>query len=131
MGAAGDRARRTGPRELSVAVTPRYRFLWGLNRLIIGIPSAFASAASSTFRRRRSSWSRTTTTASTRCSWSVTPLEPRITWFGPREADFSHGFKNRLLAFFGGVIPYNSVGLFDLAALHDREHLADQQAALI
>ena len=38
---------------------------------------------------------------------AVTPLEPRITWFGPREADFSRGFKNRLLAFFGGVIPYN------------------------
>ena len=38
---------------------------------------------------------------------SVTPLEPRITWFGPREADFSRGFKNRIMAFFGGVIPYN------------------------
>ena len=38
---------------------------------------------------------------------SVAPVEPRITWFGPREADFSRGFKNRLMAFFGGVIPYN------------------------
>jgi 1-acyl-sn-glycerol-3-phosphate acyltransferase len=35
------------------------------------------------------------------------PLEPRITWFGPKEADFSRGFKNRVMAFFGGVIPYN------------------------
>jgi 1-acyl-sn-glycerol-3-phosphate acyltransferase len=35
------------------------------------------------------------------------PVEPRITWFGPREADFSRGFKNRVMAFFGGVIPYN------------------------
>ena len=32
MDAARERARRTGPRELSVAVTPRYRFVWGLNR---------------------------------------------------------------------------------------------------
>ena len=38
---------------------------------------------------------------------SVAPLEPRITWFGPRERDFSRGFKNRLMAFVGGVIPYN------------------------
>jgi 1-acyl-sn-glycerol-3-phosphate acyltransferase len=38
---------------------------------------------------------------------SVVPVEPRITWFGPREADFSRGFKNRVMAYFGGVIPYN------------------------
>jgi 1-acyl-sn-glycerol-3-phosphate acyltransferase len=38
---------------------------------------------------------------------SVVPIEPRITWFGPREADFSRGFKNRLMSYLGGVIPYN------------------------
>ncbi|HET6380017.1 MAG TPA: lysophospholipid acyltransferase family protein [candidate division Zixibacteria bacterium] len=38
---------------------------------------------------------------------AVAPHEPRITWFGPREADFSRGFKNRVMAFFGGVIPYH------------------------
>jgi 1-acyl-sn-glycerol-3-phosphate acyltransferase len=38
---------------------------------------------------------------------AVVPVEPRITWFGPREADFGHGFKNRVMAFFGGMIPYN------------------------
>jgi 1-acyl-sn-glycerol-3-phosphate acyltransferase len=38
---------------------------------------------------------------------SVAPARPRITWFGPKEADFSRGFKNRVMAFFGGVIPYN------------------------
>jgi 1-acyl-sn-glycerol-3-phosphate acyltransferase len=37
----------------------------------------------------------------------VVPLEPRITWFGPREADFSRGFKNRVMGFFGGVIPFD------------------------
>jgi 1-acyl-sn-glycerol-3-phosphate acyltransferase len=35
------------------------------------------------------------------------PLDPRITWFGPKEADFSRGFKNRVMGFFGGMIPYN------------------------
>jgi 1-acyl-sn-glycerol-3-phosphate acyltransferase len=38
---------------------------------------------------------------------AVVPLEPRITWFGPKEADFSRGFKNGIMAFFGGMIPYN------------------------
>jgi 1-acyl-sn-glycerol-3-phosphate acyltransferase len=38
---------------------------------------------------------------------SVAPVEPRITWFGPREADFGRGFRNRVMAYFGGVIPYN------------------------
>ena len=38
---------------------------------------------------------------------AVVPVEPRITWFGPREADFSRGFKNRVMSYFGGVIPYN------------------------
>jgi len=38
---------------------------------------------------------------------SVVRLEPRITWFGPREADFSRGFRNRVMGYFGGVIPYN------------------------
>jgi hypothetical protein len=30
---------------------------------------------------------------------------PRITWFGPRETDFSHGFKNRVMA---GPVPRES-----------------------
>ena len=38
---------------------------------------------------------------------AVVPIEPRITWFGPKEADFSRGFKNRVMAFVGGMIPYN------------------------
>jgi 1-acyl-sn-glycerol-3-phosphate acyltransferase len=38
---------------------------------------------------------------------SAVPLEPRITWFGPKESDFSRGFKNRVMSFFGGMIPYN------------------------
>jgi 1-acyl-sn-glycerol-3-phosphate acyltransferase len=38
---------------------------------------------------------------------AVAPLSPRISWFGPKEADFSRGFKNRVMAFFGGVIPYH------------------------
>jgi 1-acyl-sn-glycerol-3-phosphate acyltransferase len=38
---------------------------------------------------------------------AVAPMEPRITWFGPKEADFSRGFKNRVMSYFGGMIPYH------------------------
>jgi 1-acyl-sn-glycerol-3-phosphate acyltransferase len=41
---------------------------------------------------------------------AVVPVEPRITWFGPKERDFSRGFKNRIMGFFGGMIPYDPAG---------------------
>ena len=108
MDAAGERSRRTGPRELAVAVTPRYRFIWGLNRLVIRLlfdvratglehwpapPFQLVANHHNGFDPM--------------LVMSVAPIEPRITWFGPREADFSRGFKNRVMAYFGGVIPYH------------------------
>lgn len=103
-----ERARRTGPRELSVAVTPRYRFLWGLNRVIIrtlfdvratGLELWPAPPFQLVINHHNG--------FDPMLVMSVVPIEPRITWFGPREADFSRGFKNRVMAFFGGVIPYS------------------------
>ena len=108
MDAAAQRARRVGPRELSVALTRRYRVMWAVNRLamralfdvrVTGLehwpepPFQLVSNHHNGFDPM--------------LVMSLAPLEPRITWFGPREADFSHGFKNRVMAFFGGVIPYN------------------------
>lgn len=100
--------RRTGPRELSVAVTPRYRLMWGLVRAIVrplfdvratGLEHwpapPFQIAAN-----HHNGWDPMFVIA-------VVPVEPRITWFGPKEADFSRGFKNRVMGFFGGMIPYN------------------------
>jgi 1-acyl-sn-glycerol-3-phosphate acyltransferase len=37
---------------------------------------------------------------------AAAPLRPPITWFGPKEADSRVGFKNRVMAFAGGVIPF-------------------------
>jgi 1-acyl-sn-glycerol-3-phosphate acyltransferase len=106
--AATERDRRTGPRELSVEVTPRYRFMWGLVRAIVrplfdvravGLEHwpapPFQVAAN-----HHNGWDPLLVIA-------VVPVEPRITWFGPKEADFSRGFKNRVMGFFGGMIPYN------------------------
>jgi len=108
VNAAKERARRTGPRQLSVAVTPRYRIIWWLNRTVIRIlfdirvsgvehwpPAPFQLVVN-----HHNGFDPMIVLA-------AVPLQPRITWFGPKEADFSRGFKNRVMAFFGGVIPYN------------------------
>ena len=103
-----ERARRTGPRELSVSVTPRYRLMWGLVRLLVrGLFDVRATGLEY--------WPRPPfqLVANHHNGWdpllviAIAPLEPRVTWFGPREADFGRGFKNRLMGFFGGMIPYN------------------------
>jgi 1-acyl-sn-glycerol-3-phosphate acyltransferase len=108
MDPAGERARRTGPRELSVEVTPRYRFMWGLDRAIVRL--LFDVRASGLNHWPEPPFQ---VVANHHNGWdpllvlAVVPVEPRITWFGPREADFSRGFKNRVMSYFGGVIPYN------------------------
>jgi 1-acyl-sn-glycerol-3-phosphate acyltransferase len=102
------RARRTGPRELSVTVTGRYRFIWGLNRLVMrtlfdvrgsGLDQWPAPPFQIVANHHNG--------FDPMLVLSVVPIEPRITWFGPKEADFSRGFKNRVMAWVGGVIPYN------------------------
>lgn len=109
MGEATDRrAQRTGPRELSVAVTPRYRVAWGLNRAMVRLlfdvrSEGLESWPTPPFQLVANHHNG----FDPMLVLSVVPIEPRITWFGPREADFSRGFKNRVMAWVGGVIPYN------------------------
>ena len=108
MDAAVERARRTGPRELSVALTLRYRVLWGANRSLMRL--LFAVRATGLEHWPAPPFQLVANHHNgfdPMLVMSVTPVEPRITWFGPREADFSRGFKNRVMAFFGGMIPYN------------------------
>ena len=108
MVTANERARRTGPRELSVDVTPRYRFMWCFVRAVVRVlfdvrVSGLEDWPAPPFQlvaNHHNGFDPLIVIA-------VVPIEPRITWFGPREADFSRGFKNRLMAIFGGVIPYN------------------------
>jgi len=106
--AASERARRTGPRELSVAVTTRYRLMWGVNRAVLrtlfdvradGLEQWPAPPFQLVVNHHNG--------FDPMLVLSVVPIEPRITWFGPKEADFSRGFKNRLMSYLGGVIPYN------------------------
>jgi 1-acyl-sn-glycerol-3-phosphate acyltransferase len=102
------RERRTGPRELSVAVTPRYRFLWAFNRAVMR--TLFDVRATGLEQWPDPPFQLVVNHHNgfdPMLVLSVVPIEPRITWFGPKEADFSRGFKNRIMAFFGGMIPYN------------------------
>ncbi len=103
-----ERARRTGPRALSVRVTPRYRLMRWVDRLVVGTIFSVGADGLDTWPappfqlvcNHHAGWDPMLVIA-------VTPAVPRISWFGPREADFGHGFKNRVMAFFGGVIPFN------------------------
>jgi len=105
---ADERVRRTGPRELSVAVTLRYRLAWGLNRALMrtlfdvraGGLEHWPAPPFQLVANHHNGFDPMLVMA-------VVPIEPRITWFGPKEADFSRGFKNRVMAFVGGMIPYN------------------------
>jgi 1-acyl-sn-glycerol-3-phosphate acyltransferase len=100
--------RSTGPRGLSVEVTARYRLMRVLVRLLVrGLFDVRArgleqwpAAPFQLVANHHNGWDPLLIIA-------VTPLEPRITWFGPREANFGRGFKNRVMAFFGGMIPYH------------------------
>src|SRR5687768_9169581 len=84
--------RRTGPRELSVAVTPRYRLMWGLVRVVVR--SLFDVRATGLEHWPAPPFQ---IAANHHNGWdplliiAVVPVEPRITWFGPKEADFSRG----------------------------------------
>ena len=105
---SAERARRTGPRELSVHVTPRYRLMRGF--VVVLVRTLFDIRADGLDRwpaapfclvlNHHNGWD-------PMLALAATPQSPRITWFGPKEADFSRGFRNRLMAFYGGVIPYN------------------------
>ncbi len=102
------RAARTGPRAPGVDDSLRYRLMRVAVRAVVG----------SLFRVRTSGLEHWPAppfclVSNHHNGWdpliiiAVTPAKPRITWFGPREADFSRGFKNRVMAFFGGVIPFD------------------------
>jgi 1-acyl-sn-glycerol-3-phosphate acyltransferase len=94
-----------------VAVTGRYRVLWGVNRALLRL--VYDVRASGLDRwpappfclvaNHHNGWDPLLVMA-------ISPLEPRITWFGPRERDFSRGLRNRGMAFVGGVIPYHPEG---------------------
>lgn len=100
--------RRTGPRQPSAALTGRYRVLWAANRALMRL--LFDVRAEGLELVPPAPYQLTTNHHNgfdPMLIMAVTPLAPRITWFGPRESDFSRGFKNRLMTFFGGVIPYD------------------------
>jgi 1-acyl-sn-glycerol-3-phosphate acyltransferase len=108
MDPAEERARRTGPRELSVQITTRYRVMRAVDVLLVRLLfdlrteglERWPAAPFCLVFNHHNGWDPMLAIA-------ATPEAPRVTWFGPKEADFSRGFRNNLMAFYGGVIPYN------------------------
>lgn len=105
-GATG--GREIGAHLLGVTVTWRYRLEWILVRILVR----------SLFRVRAEGLERWPTapfqlSINHHSGWdpllvlAISPLRPRITWFGPKEVNFSKGFRNRVMGFFGGMIPFN------------------------
>jgi 1-acyl-sn-glycerol-3-phosphate acyltransferase len=105
-GASG--GRQIGAHLLGVEVTWRYRLEWIFVRIVVHLlfrmrgeglehwPAAPFQISSN----HHSGWDPLLVMA-------ISPLRPRVTWFGPKEVDFSTGFRNRVMAFFGGMIPFN------------------------
>jgi 1-acyl-sn-glycerol-3-phosphate acyltransferase len=105
---AAERARRTGPRELSVAVTTRYRVMRRLDVLVVRLLFEIRTEGRERWPappfclvlNHHNGWD-------PMLALAALPETPRVTWFGPKEADFSRGFRNRVMGFYGGMIPYN------------------------
>ena len=103
-----ERARRTGPRELSVEVTTRYRVMRWLDVLVVRSlfeirvegREHWPDAPFCLVLNHHNGWD-------PMLALAAIPETPRVTWFGPKEADFSRGFRNRVMGFYGGMIPYN------------------------
>lgn len=105
---SAERARRTGPRELGVEVTTRYRVMRWLDVLVVRLlfdirvegREHWPEAPFCLVLNHHNGWD-------PMLALAAIPETPRVTWFGPKEADFSRGFRNRVMAFYGGLIPYN------------------------
>jgi 1-acyl-sn-glycerol-3-phosphate acyltransferase len=103
-----ERARRTGPREPSVGVTPRYRVMRRIDVLVVRLlfdirvdgRERWPAAPFCLVLNHHNGWD-------PMLALAAIPETPRVTWFGPKEADFSRGFRNRVMGFYGGMIPYN------------------------
>lgn len=105
-GAAGGRL--IGPHLLGVTVTWRYRLEWVMVRAVVRILfrvkadglDKWPAAPFQLATNHHSGWDPMLVLA-------ISPFRPRVTWFGPKEVDFSKGFRNRVMGFFGGMIPFN------------------------
>jgi len=105
-GASG--GRQIGPHLLGVTVTWRYRFQWVAVRILVR--TLFRMEVDGLEHWPKAPFQ---ITANHHSGWdpflihAVSPFRPRVTWFGPKEVDFSKGIRNRVMGFFGGMIPFN------------------------
>jgi 1-acyl-sn-glycerol-3-phosphate acyltransferase len=100
--------RQIGPHLLGVTVTWRYRVQWVGVRILVR--TLFRMDVEGLEHWPKAPFQ---ITANHHSGWdpflihAVSPFRPRVTWFGPKEVDFSRGTRNRVMGFFGGMIPFN------------------------
>jgi 1-acyl-sn-glycerol-3-phosphate acyltransferase len=103
-----DGGRQIGAHLLGVTVTWRYRLerilVWIVVRALFRVRAegldTWPGAPFQLATNHHSGWDPLLVLA-------ISPLRPRVTWFGPKEVDFSRGLRNRVMGFFGGMIPFN------------------------
>jgi 1-acyl-sn-glycerol-3-phosphate acyltransferase len=121
---AARRASQTGPRIPGAQDSLRYRLMRIVDRLLVralfrlGVEGLerWPEAPFCLVVNHHNGWDPLIVMA-------ATPATPRITWFGPREADFSRGFKNRVMGSFGGVIPFDPAKTKLTSAAHAVRHV--------
>jgi 1-acyl-sn-glycerol-3-phosphate acyltransferase len=92
----------------SLVIDRRYRTLWRTVRFFVGLlyrvratgAERIPAAPYCLVLNHHSGWDPLLVI-------SVSPLAPRITWFGPKEVDLTRGFRNRIINFFGCAIPFD------------------------
>jgi 1-acyl-sn-glycerol-3-phosphate acyltransferase len=97
-----------GPYPRSLVIDRRYRTLWRTVRFFVRLlykvrpkdTRRLPDAPYCLVVNHHSGWDPLLVIA-------VSPLAPRITWFGPKEADLTRGFRNRAINFFGCAIPFD------------------------
>jgi 1-acyl-sn-glycerol-3-phosphate acyltransferase len=113
------RAARPARYPRSLLIDRRYRTLWRTVRFFVGLLYGVRAVHSDRVPdapyclvlNHHSGWDPLLVI-------SVSPLAPRITWFGPKEADLTKGFRNKVIDFFGAAIPFDPAASLFTAAAH-------------
>ena len=126
-----DGGRQFGPHLLGVTVTWRYRLEYLL--VWVGVRLFFRIAVTGLGHWPAAPFM---ITANHHSGWdpllilSVSPLRPRVTWFGPKEVDFSKGTRNRIFGWFGGMIPFNPAKTNLQSTTHAVQRVFDAKGVL-
>ena len=125
------RPAQAGRYPRSLVIDRRYRTLWRTVRFFVGLlyrvravdSNRVPDAPYCLVLNHHSGWDPLLVTA-------VAPLAPRITWFGPKEADLTRGFRNKVIDFFGAAIPFDPAASSFTAVAHSVRRVFQAEGVL-